>query len=668
MNGDAMNIGRTDAPESENDKLLTRQYALGLASFIEDCQTPLTIGVQGEWGSGKTSLMKMVVAALEASDRPKLITWFDTWQYGALGEDEGLGIQLLIDLNAALTSALDNDAAAQRISTRISRLLASAYQIARKVGRVGKALAAGVASYASQDLINGEVLVSDDESEPTTRVSLPRIKGLFQSLVAEYVKKQGGQSTGARVVVFVDDLDRIRPGRAVALLEVMKNFIEIEHCVFVIACDQQVVREGVRERLGLDYRDKDKVDKADAFFHKLFQVPFEMPVDAYDNTRFLQDYVRTLLSQRLTKGAKSKKNTTVDQATVIAQKVNRAITTAIGTNPRALKRYFNLSDLMLCVDKHREGDHLPPEIDTSDTYIACVYLALVAMHTKWPELAAYMAGLNTIERYQSAVATLTGGSTQDDLLDEGLESLMQIRYGSDLGDAADWRTSEKVETIGRFVRAFNQILSKRDDGILETSDLAVLQRLFRRMQLTGAHTDIAFQTPFFRFRESAIRLDPKAGDAFFGIALALETRFAKDSRFIIRRTDERYSLTIKSDFASQISPMALWLEERPNQLLLRVNLGKKTAANAGCSALVDIGKNFIENTSVNLGVSWIPNGEGYRLDFVQNRVPHSRMDEFRIAVLNLHEACAEAIATASQLHREGTFLHMHPESESDSHR
>ena len=48
-------IPREELPEHKNpDTLKTGNYAKTLASFIKECDTPLTIGVQGEWGSGKT--------------------------------------------------------------------------------------------------------------------------------------------------------------------------------------------------------------------------------------------------------------------------------------------------------------------------------------------------------------------------------------------------------------------------------------------------------------------------------------------------------------------------------------------------------------------------------------------------------------------------------------
>ena len=53
------------SPDKNPDTLETGMYAETLASFIKECDTPLTIGVQGEWGSGKTSLLNMIREDIE---------------------------------------------------------------------------------------------------------------------------------------------------------------------------------------------------------------------------------------------------------------------------------------------------------------------------------------------------------------------------------------------------------------------------------------------------------------------------------------------------------------------------------------------------------------------------------------------------------------------------
>ena len=71
----------TDIPieHAEQDSLKTQHYALALADFIEKADTPLTIGLQGEWGTGKTSMMYMIKEILE--ERIVATSWVNTWEY-----------------------------------------------------------------------------------------------------------------------------------------------------------------------------------------------------------------------------------------------------------------------------------------------------------------------------------------------------------------------------------------------------------------------------------------------------------------------------------------------------------------------------------------------------------------------------------------------------------
>ena len=71
----------TDIPiqHKSEDKLKTEKYALALTDFIERADTPLTIGLQGEWGTGKTSMMYMIREILE--ERKVATSWVNTWEY-----------------------------------------------------------------------------------------------------------------------------------------------------------------------------------------------------------------------------------------------------------------------------------------------------------------------------------------------------------------------------------------------------------------------------------------------------------------------------------------------------------------------------------------------------------------------------------------------------------
>ena len=91
-----MNIhfnGSSEIP-SEKDFLGIENKRKGLLGFVQNCATPMTIAVQGNWGIGKTSLMKQLkndIEPPEADVNSKGVTvWFNTWQFSVLGEQDRL--------------------------------------------------------------------------------------------------------------------------------------------------------------------------------------------------------------------------------------------------------------------------------------------------------------------------------------------------------------------------------------------------------------------------------------------------------------------------------------------------------------------------------------------------------------------------------------------------
>ena len=72
--------------ESKQDDLLEiEKYTNGLIKFIESSATPITIGVQGEWGSGKTSLLNTINEDLcDKQGANHYAVWINTWEYSLI--------------------------------------------------------------------------------------------------------------------------------------------------------------------------------------------------------------------------------------------------------------------------------------------------------------------------------------------------------------------------------------------------------------------------------------------------------------------------------------------------------------------------------------------------------------------------------------------------------
>jgi predicted KAP-like P-loop ATPase len=90
-----------DKPKASNegDLLEIEKYTNGLIKFIESSATPITIGVQGEWGSGKTSLLNTIKQDLcEKDGASHYAIWLNTWEYSLLSTPDETLIKIISGL------------------------------------------------------------------------------------------------------------------------------------------------------------------------------------------------------------------------------------------------------------------------------------------------------------------------------------------------------------------------------------------------------------------------------------------------------------------------------------------------------------------------------------------------------------------------------------------
>ena len=460
-------LGRPDTPKGEDGTILDFDLegrAQALSRFVASCDTPMTVGIQGEWGSGKTSLMRRVARILQTrkdKGEPIHLHTFETWQYGAMGEDSSLGIQLIATLTRAIAEKHKSDDAVRNVANKV-------WGIAKAASR---ATVAGSATVLSGSMVNGAMLADGMGSAlGGGPAGVQDLRADFQKLVNRVVAIDRARCKAeGRFIIFVDDLDRVRPGRAVTLLEVMKNFMDVTHCVFVIACDYDVVRLGVQEKFGI--RDDDKVR---AYFHKIIQVPFRMPVQSYQVRNLLKDYLEHKLDEAsLGKVGRQEILGRIDDLAHVVQ-------IATGTNPRGFKRFLNVLDLHSCV--HGEGTATPnPWLRPADCF---GLVGMVALQTEWPEMAAHLARSGSMENLRRALEGLRERGELDKEEDADLIAALSDAYGSDT-DPDDWVDSDSVARLRSFADHLYRLLDEDGDDDLSAKELEGLLRWSKELGLTG---------------------------------------------------------------------------------------------------------------------------------------------------------------------------------------
>ena len=312
--------GLSDAPimTRDADTLNMRAYASALAEFTQTCKTPMTISIQGDWGSGKSSIMHMIQSEIapETGKKPTAKTiWFDTWQFAQFGSGDALPVTLLATFVRQLEggSKTKNSLGKEALSLVTKLIHTPLGKAAVRAGTAGILDADDWLKPESNGLLTSEILADLKEK-------------------LELLLKQEG-----RVVFFVDDLDRIPPVQAVTLLETIKIFLNVQNIVFILALDYEVVERGLQEKFGLGRHELG----GRSFFDKLIQLPFSIPVGSYK----VKDYLKSALAELGYLDAIE--GDSLGQIVPIVER-------SVGRNPRAIKRVLNSLHLLRLIKEKVE--------------------------------------------------------------------------------------------------------------------------------------------------------------------------------------------------------------------------------------------------------------------------------------------------------------------------
>lgn len=393
----ATQIGHwSDAPVNEiaHDHFGFRDFADVLATLATEAETPITMGIFGKWGTGKTSLLSLTqnsVRIRSTSAQPITAIWINPWQYDS---EPDLGIAflqaVLVELRRSLswTRRLRFDIEVLsyrlRVGPLILQLLINSYRIAvaalpilltflltqpatqLAAPRAGNAAVSTAALTTSVVLALWLILkplleaakgaVSIDLSgilkAPTleARISeLTRLKHGFSRLLTATLGQAG------RLVVLVDDLDRCSPDRIPPLFEAMALFAGTTQTVFILALDSDTVAAALAHRYSLE------LAQADQFLHKMIHIPFSLP--PLDPAR-LSRFIRIAYPDVYLLSASA--------PAIFAQ--------ALEPNPRTVKRAINRYRSLTLVSRARaqawEIDPIHPEL----------LAKLVALESRLPHL------------------------------------------------------------------------------------------------------------------------------------------------------------------------------------------------------------------------------------------------------------------------------------------
>jgi len=379
--------------ETEIDLLDFSHLVTAVLSIISDKSLhPATIGIYGDWGSGKSSLMRMARSTLENSKNKKILgIQFNGWLFESYDDaksalmgtilDEIASHRKLIPKTKKLISKLSRQVDWMRLTVGAGKYLA-AYAVAGNTGlvlsattdltAVAKAIAEVVKGIDADEV---EKIIKENKTEAgDIRIAIREFHTDFAQLLKE--------TDIDTLVVFIDDLDRCNPETVIDIFEAIRLFLFVPNSVYVIAADENLVKYAVStkfpgfpeksENIGRDY------------LEKLVQYPIKVPALGKSE---IENYIKLLFADSvgidkeifekvrlaaLNRTSTSFQRLSLDYESVheylpdvpaeliegfsLAEALAPILSVSLSGNPRQTKRFLNMLRMRMEMAKARKVD------------------------------------------------------------------------------------------------------------------------------------------------------------------------------------------------------------------------------------------------------------------------------------------------------------------------
>lgn len=385
--------------ETKFDLLNNKAIATTVVNLIKESnKQPISIGIHGDWGAGKSSILEMIEYQFNQTapvdGKKYCCIRFNGWKHQGFEDSK-------IALMSAIVSELT---AKEKLQKKAKRVLEKLWKninwmtVAKTAGKTALGIATGTAPITILSSVH-DILKNPVSTEEGITNAIDAIGGyLKESKIAEdtssnteFTEFQENfkallkEANIKKLVVLIDDLDRCLPDVAISTLEAVRLFIFTGETAFVVAADESMIRYAVKKHFP-DVVDENKynvgIEFSNKYLEKLIQVPFRIPalgeVEACNYIMLLM--VGSVLSEsnlnyqalcsegitRIQKPWNVQYFTVSDVQKILSDDYDKAssetlIATQIGHllshntdgNPRKIKRFINMLLLRFEIAKNR---------------------------------------------------------------------------------------------------------------------------------------------------------------------------------------------------------------------------------------------------------------------------------------------------------------------------
>ena len=252
----------------ENDSLERKSLVEFLSSLIGRLNGPFVMALDSPFGSGKTTMVCMLMANLKGQEHPHPCIYFNAWK-----------VDYATDPLVALVSSIDRiDLSTQQANTKYQKHLASIKKVTTLLAK--QSVIAGVKGLTSGAVDLDEIVRAvspDSKSDPKGDIveEFNQERDLLEKFREELGKAVKllptvGETSG-NLIFFIDELDRCRPTFAVQLLERIKHLFDIPNIIFVLSIDKKQVEASIKAVYGAEF-------DATEYLRRFFDLEYGIPV------------------------------------------------------------------------------------------------------------------------------------------------------------------------------------------------------------------------------------------------------------------------------------------------------------------------------------------------------------------------------------------------------
>ena len=381
---------------------------------------------------------------------------FDTWQYAQFGGEAELSIALLDAITNEVRDKLSS-------GSQAARGLKDKFSSIKK--RLRFNLTLGIPNVFSVQYRNDNE--SSENEDKAYYDSIKTFHDEFGKAVHELT-----EASNAKVIIFIDDLDRLHPTRAVELLEIIKIFLDVEGWVFVLSIDYGVVTLGIKAKYGDDLM----YQKGKSFFDKMIQLPFQIPVNFYKMNKLLNNTFERM-------------GISINQNSQIAELIEQCV----GSNPRMVKRVLNSFELLVDIL------NIEKSAKQEQQYIYLLFILILQLYDE--HLYRYLLRSNK---------WALPSKDENSIFNAKVKDISDEKYIiNELFDGDDKVGTPSIKKTISFIKTMDVLLGKED--ISRENNIELFQTLLHQSQVTSfgtaeiSHTNIIELTEGTELTNLAIR-------------------------------------------------------------------------------------------------------------------------------------------------------------------